>query len=143
MNLRLPSRPEGALTLVEYVGVLVVIGLVTGILTPRVLAALDHARLSQTIQSLKAVRAATLDYAGEPARLGGWRGGWDESATNWADVLLAENLLTDPFAPPIARHSWVQVLTVPPDAEPGNGSAFDLGGTGVCSTPPEDRKSVV
>ena len=127
MKTNLKPRPALAFTLIEMVGVLAVIALLSGILVPKVLAAIDNARIEHTISSLNAVKSATMGYFNKYGRFGEIGGGLlTTSGTNWDRVLVAENFLARPFDSRVGERPQIQVMRITETPSPGVDGCFTL-----------------
>jgi prepilin-type N-terminal cleavage/methylation domain-containing protein len=125
-----------AFTLIEMVGVLSIIAILAALLVPRVMAALNDARLNNVVSSYNAVKSAAITYYGKYGTFANTNGTaltlGSLNATNWdARVLLSEGLLERPFGPRIGDAAYVQVVAAPADgtvAVTGANSAYSLDG---------------
>lgn len=141
-----------AFTLLEVMGVLVVIGVLTALLFPTILGAIRSAAVTQTAASLNSLKAACASHA---AQFGGLAtdgsasppapialDGSDPRAAQFDKVLLWESLLDSPFAPKIGdginspTNIHVQIVSAlsPSTVPTQDNSAYDLDGTGVNET---------
>lgn len=116
--------------MIEMVGVLAIITILASMLIPRILSAIDGARLSAAVASVNTVRAAAMDYFSKYGRFAGTNGvavtapvdDWDIS------VLIPEGLMDTPFETSVAVTNQVRLLaavsaaTVPTESN----SAFNL-----------------
>lgn len=97
MKTQVQSRSRG-FTLIEMVGVLAIIAILAALLIPRIMAALNEARLNNAVLSLNTAKAAAISYFGKYGRFGGV-GGVDDADgdVKWDLVLLQEGLLDKLF----------------------------------------------
>src|SRR6266545_2935776 len=65
---------SSAFTLIEIIGVVAIIAILAGVLTPRVISVIARGKVNATAQSLSSLKTATADYIGKngavPARAG-------------------------------------------------------------------------
>lgn len=103
-------------TLLEVIGVLSVVGILAALLTPKILGAIDDARLASDILSIKNVRSATETYFRRYLTLAAVGGvditSWTNKAyENWdRNVLLREQLLEKAFTSKLATSACVRVV---------------------------------
>lgn len=129
MKLILKPSLAPAFTLIEMVGVLAVIALLGSLLVPKVFAAIENARLNQTVGSLNSLRMASVEYYVAYGRFGGLGGGPLGTATNhWDSVLIAEGRLDAPFDTRMGNNPVVKVVRVPADTRAGANGCFNLSG---------------
>ncbi len=127
-------------TLMEMVGVLAVVGILTTLLVPRIMAAIADADLAADVLSIKSVRSAAEDYFRRYGQFGLVGGAaipasqlnhnayeyWDQK------VLLPEQLLEKPFVSRLANNCYIRVITnYYQTASGGLGSAANPLGTGT------------
>ena len=105
-------------TLMEMVGVLAVVGILTTLLVPRIMAAIADADLAADVLSIKSVRSAAEDYFRRYGQFGLVGGAaipasqlnhnayeyWDQK------VLLPEQLLEKPFVSRLATNCYIRVI---------------------------------
>lgn len=125
MNLNLKTRRSAAFTMVEMVGVLAVIAILASLLTPKIFASINEARLNAAVGSLDAVKAATVSYYSKNGYL---------PTNNAVDmVLVTAEFLERPFQCKVGNGSCVRGV----EGKGGNGSTasgYKMDGTNVVTT---------
>lgn len=97
MKTQVQSRSRG-FTLIEMVGVLAIIAILAALLIPRIMAALNEARLNNAVLSINTAKAAAISYFGKYGRFGGLQGiEVAKEQEKWDATLLQEGLLEKPF----------------------------------------------
>ncbi len=105
-------------TLMEMVGVLAVVGILTTLLVPRIMAAIADADLAADVLSIKSVRSAAEDYFRRYGKFAGVGGAaltsWNNNTSEYWDqkVLLPEQLLEKPFVSRLATNASVRLVTL-------------------------------
>ncbi|MGC8990340.1 MAG: type II secretion system protein [Verrucomicrobiia bacterium] len=97
MKTQVQSKSRG-FTLIEMVGVLAIIAVLSALLVPRIFSAINESRLNGAITSINSAKTAAVAYYGKYGKFGGYNG-VDLASTNadWDLVLLQEGLLEKPF----------------------------------------------
>ncbi|MGC8990339.1 MAG: type II secretion system protein [Verrucomicrobiia bacterium] len=100
------SNRSGGFTLIEMVGVLAIIAILSALLVPRIFSAINESRINGAIVSINSAKSAAVAYYGKYGKFGGY-GGADLTTTNadWDLVLLQEELLEKPFETKISNLS--------------------------------------
>ena len=130
-----------AFTLIEMVGVLTVIGVLVALLVPKIVEAIDSARISNTLLSLQTIKNAVLEHYAKSRSLASSNGTpliVTNSYDNFDAILLAEGLIDKPFASKLAASTLIRLrnvsgLAYTPSAstDPKKGlSTYDLDGDG-------------
>jgi prepilin-type N-terminal cleavage/methylation domain-containing protein len=101
-------------TLIEMVGVLAVIAILAALLVPKIFAAINDSRFSNTVASINSVKAASMTYFGKYSKFGGVAGAavavTDAAPfTTFDNVLIKENMLETPFVTKIGATWTVQL----------------------------------
>jgi len=109
------NRQRMGFTMVEMVGVLAVIAILASMLTPKILSAINDARLNSTVGSLNAVKAATVNYFGKYGNF--------TNTANFDNLLVSLEFLERPFDCRLGSGADVQVVSGPGAA--GAGYKFD------------------
>lgn len=99
-------------TLIEMIGVLAVIGVLAGLLVPRVFSAITQSRVNTAAIGYNSLKAASMTYFGKYGKFAGVAGaaatlpvtGWDSS------VLLPEGLVEKPFDTQLATATTVKLI---------------------------------
>ncbi len=135
---RRPARYLGGsgFTLVEMVGVLAIMAILTSMLLPRVFAVINDARVSSAATALNAVRSASMTYFGRYGRFGDATGSavsdfTSATATAWdREVLLRGGFLDRRFMTRISDSGSVTLTNcLTSSTEPtGVNDAYDLDG---------------
>ena len=135
---RRASRNKGrsGFTLVEMVGVLAIMAILTSMLLPRVFAVINDARVSSAATALNAVRSASMTYFGRYGRFGDATGApvtdlTSTMATAWdREVLLRGGFLDRRFMTRISDSASVTLTNcLTSSTEPtGATDAYDLDG---------------
>ncbi len=123
-------------TLVEMVGVLAIMAILTSMLLPRVFAVINDARVSSAATALNAVRSASMTYFGRYGRFGDATGSavsdfTSTTATAWdREVLLRGGFLDRRFMTRISDSASVTLTNcLTSSTEPtGSNDAYDLDG---------------
>lgn len=117
------------------IGVLAVIGILAGMLLPRILSAISTARVTAAALAYNAVKNASLTYLGKYGKFAGTNGSaltlGAGAATNWdSQVLMYEGLLEKPLGAPIGTNGYVTVVAAAASstAATGTNAAFNLDG---------------
>ena len=97
MKTQVQNRSRG-FTLIEMVGVLAIIAVLSALLVPRIFSAINESRLNGAITSINSAKTAAVAYYGKYGKFGGYNGA-DLTTTNadWDLVLMQEGLLEKPF----------------------------------------------
>lgn len=105
MKTQVQSKSQG-FTLIEMVGVLAIIAVLSALLVPRIFSAINESRLNGAITSINSAKTAAVAYYGKYGKFGGYNG-VDLTTTNadWDLVLLQEGLLEKPFETKISNLS--------------------------------------
>lgn len=118
-------------TLIEMVGVLAVIAILAALLVPKIFAAINDSRFSNTVASLNSVKTASMDYFGK-------KGNFPATDATFDKTLVTENCLERPLACKLAETSanaetlalvTCADLTAVTTAIAANGGAYALDGT--------------
>jgi prepilin-type N-terminal cleavage/methylation domain-containing protein len=89
---------RSAFTLIEMVGVLAVIAILAALLVPKIFAAINDSRFSNTVASINSCKTATMDYFGK-------KGTFGANSTAFDTELVKENCLERPLAVRLAETS--------------------------------------
>lgn len=117
------SRPHGAFTLVEMVGVLAVIAILASMVTAKVFSAINESRLNALVGSVDALKSATVSYYSKTGLL---------VPTNAFDAMLVSGeYLERPFDCKVGTSNYVVCVSGP--AGPGN-TGYKLDGTDAVKT---------
>lgn len=108
------SRRQG-FTMVEMVGVLAVIAVLAAMLTPKILSAVNDARINSTVSSLNAVKGATVNYFSKYGNF--------TNMTSFDNLLVTLEFLERPFDCRVGSGADCQVVSGPGFA--GLGYKFD------------------
>lgn len=100
MKLNQNTRPNRAFTMVEMVGVLAVIAILASLLTPKIFASINEARLNAAVGSLDAVKAATVAFYS--------RNGYLPTNNSVDFVLVTAEFLERPFQCKVGNGSRIQ-----------------------------------
>ena len=114
------NNKNNAFTLIEMVGVLAVIAILAALLVPKIFAAINDSRFSNTVASINSCKTATMDYFGKTGSIP-LDGAFDTT-------LVSSNCLERPLACKIATSSLIQVTNVAKGG-PGTGAAYQLDGS--------------
>ena len=97
------NKKNNAFTLIEMVGVLAVIAILAALLVPKIFAAINDSRFSNTVASINSVKTATMSYFGKV-------GSFPAAGTVTFDTLLVTtNCMERPLACKIATGASAQV----------------------------------
>lgn len=126
----LPSGTSG-FTLVEMVGVLAVIAVLSSFLVPKIFSAINEGRLNSAVASLNSCKSAATVFFGKYGRFGTLGGKAETNALviNWdTEVLMPEGLLEKPFGPRLAETAYIQIIDgVSKDTDPAyDNPAYNL-----------------
>jgi prepilin-type N-terminal cleavage/methylation domain-containing protein len=108
-------RKGRGFTLVEMIGVLAVVAVMSALMIPRVFTIINESRVNATAATIAMTRSAVFAYFGKYGRFAGTNGTalpapGTGSTTNWAtEVLLPEGFLERPFATRIASGARLNV----------------------------------
>ena len=109
-----PETPRrSAFTLVEMVGVLAVIAVLSSFLVPKIFSAINESRLNNAVASLNSAKSASTVYFGKYGRFGTLAGKIETNALviNWdTEVLMPEGLLEKPFGPRLSETAYIQII---------------------------------
>src|SRR3989442_4445240 len=100
MKTTLAPRPKfAAFTLIEMIGVLAVIAILASLLIPKILNAINDAKVNNAVLSCNTIKTAVMEHY---AKFGGFNvttngAGLGPYVTNFSGVLLAEQLVDKPF----------------------------------------------
>lgn len=130
------TRAGSGFTLVEMVGVLAIMAILTSMLLPRVFAVINDARVSSAATALNAVRSAAMTYFGRHGRFGDASGTavtdfTSTTASAWdREVLLRGGFLDRRFMTRISDAASVTLTNcLTGSTEPtGANDAYDLDG---------------
>jgi prepilin-type N-terminal cleavage/methylation domain-containing protein len=115
------NRKNNGFTLIEMVGVLAVIAILAALLVPKIFAAINDSRFSNTVASLNSCKTATMDYFGK-------KGNFPVGAVGaFGTTLLTEGFMERPFSVKIGDSSTVSVLASTADV-PGATHCYSLDG---------------
>jgi prepilin-type N-terminal cleavage/methylation domain-containing protein len=121
--------PQG-FTLIEMVGVLAVIAILAALLVPKIFAAINDSRFSNSVASINSVKTATMDYFGKKGNFGA-----AGVAAAFDTELVKENCLERPLACKVAETSStaevVSVGALAIGALTGGGANYALDGATV------------
>lgn len=122
-------------TLLEMVGVLAIIAVLSGMLLPRIFAAISLARVQTAALGVNSVRSAAMLYFTKYGRLANTNGAGlsfgSLAATNWdTQVLLREGFLEKPLGDALGTDGSVQIVPAlgPSIGASGVNAAFNLDG---------------
>ena len=104
---------RSAFTLVEMVGVLAVIAVLSSFLVPKIFSAINESRLNNAVASINSCKSAATVYFGKYGRFGTLAGKIETNALviNWdTEVLMPEALLDKPFGPRLAETAYIQII---------------------------------
>lgn len=113
------NSKRAGFTLIEMVGVLAVIAILAALLVPKIFAAIEESRYTNTIGSINAVKAATMGYF---SRNGGFT-----ASTTFDTVLIGAGELERPFTSRIGTDHACAAVVASGDATAGLGR-YDLDG---------------
>ena len=121
MKPNIRSSKFDGFTLIEMVGVLAVIAILAALLVPKIFAAINDSRFSNSVASINSTKTATMDYFGKKGNF---------PTTGAFDTLLVtENCLERPLACKVAASSVAEVVDmVAADNPTGLGGAYTLSG---------------
>jgi type II secretory pathway pseudopilin PulG len=138
MKVRSPRRSH-AFTLIETVGALAVIAILSSLLVPTTFQAITNARAASALVDYRSLKTAVVGHYGKFLSLASNNGAGLSVApsapyTNYNGVLLAEGMLEKPFGSKLGTGAMVQLVNISglsastsPD---GSNGAYDLSGTG-------------
>jgi len=116
------NQKRTAFTLIEMVGVLAVIAILMALLVPKIFAAINESRFSNTVASVNAVKAASMSYF---AAVGDFT-----NSSAFDAVLLKGNYLEREFACKVGATNQVRVVTAV-GTTAGTTGVYDLDGEGA------------
>jgi prepilin-type N-terminal cleavage/methylation domain-containing protein len=109
-------------TLVEMIGVLAIIGVLAGLVLPRIFSAVSDARVNAAAVAVQSMKSASLVYFGKYGKFGDLSGNsFTEYATNAAatnfsyEVLLKGRYIEQKFTTPVSDTALVRVRAVSTD----------------------------
>lgn len=116
---------RSAFTLIEMVGVLAVIAILAALLVPKIFAAINDSRFSNSVASINSCKTATMDYFGKKGNFGA-----DAAAMAAFDgELVKENCLERPLACKVATTAVAEVVAITTGPSTGVGGVYTLIGT--------------
>lgn len=133
-----PTGPDG-FALLECIGVLAILAILTAVLAPKVFAAMDNARLGQLPLSLHTIKTAGTEHCARFNSLSSRNGKplyIKQTYDRYDSILVAEGLLDKPFTTRIGTNATIRLVdvsTLKPDSDPFDSNhpgAYDLDGDG-------------
>lgn len=126
-----PSPSRQGFTLVEMVGVLAVIAVLSSFLVPKIFSAINESRVNNAVASLNSAKSASITFFGKYGRFGTLGGKIETNGlvVNWdTEVLMPEGLLEKPFGPRLSETAYIQIIdAVSKDTDPTHlNSAYNL-----------------
>jgi len=126
MNLtsKTPSRRSG-FTLVEMIGVLAVIAILSGLLIPRVFSAISQSRINTAALGANSLKTGAAMYLGKNSSFGA-------ANPNFGALLVSGGYVEAPYSAPIATSTSVAAVAASPASTPVSattGGTYDLLGT--------------
>jgi len=140
------NNRSGGFTLIEMVGVLAIIAILSALLVPRIFSAINESRINGAVVSLNSVKSAAMSYYGKYGKFGGY-GGADLTTTNadWDLILMQEELLDKPFETKLSNLSstnahQIQLVAGLPaaTAATASNSAYNLDNNSTSPNPAND-----
>ena len=114
------NQKRTAFTLIEMVGVLAVIAILMALLVPKIFAAIQDSRISNSVASLNSVKAASMSWFGK-------NGSFPvTTTTNFDMTLIKDGFLERPFTTRIGPTNTMKVV-----AGLGGTAGYKLDGTTV------------
>ncbi len=133
-TLRVSLSGRRGFTLVEMIGVLAVIAVLTGLLIPRVFSAIGQSRINTTALGYNSLKSASLMYFGKYGTFADTNGSASGThSESWDDgVLLAEGLIEKKFETQLATNTHVHLVPCRISATVGAvaDGCYDLAGDG-------------
>ena len=150
----IPSRRrrDSGFTLVELIGVLAIIAVLSAMLVPQVLGIMSRSRVLDTVGSYGSIKAGAITYAAKYGLLGDATGaaldfsGAPPAALNWdGEVLFKLRLIDEPFRSRISTSAAVRVRTTASAATAPDGSnaAYNLLGGALSANQAAGAKNVL
>lgn len=145
-------RPTAGFTLVELVGVLAVIAVLSAMLVPQVLGIMSRSRVLDTVGSYGSIKAGAITYAAKHGLIGDATGAALDvgsappEALNWdGEVLFELRLIDELFRSRISTAASVRVRPTEPatTAPDGSNAAYNLLGTALPANQVSGAKHVV
>jgi len=99
------KREARGFTLIEMVGVLAVIAILAALLVPKIFAAINDSRFSNTVATLNSCKTATMSYFGKAGQF--------PSTNAFDQLLVASDYLERPFATKLGTSGFMQVVVGP------------------------------
>lgn len=152
MNANRHRRPTAGFTLVELIGVLAVIAVLSAMLVPQVLGIMSRSRVLDTVGSYGSIKAGAITYAAKHGLIGDAAGGALDvgsappEALNWdGEVLFKLRLIDELFRSRISTSASVRVRATEPaaTAPDGSNSAYNLLGAAVPANQVSGAKHLV
>jgi prepilin-type N-terminal cleavage/methylation domain-containing protein len=146
-----PPRDSG-FTLVELVGVLAIIAVLSAMLVPQVLGIMSRSRVLDTVGSYGSIKAGSITYAAKHGLIGDAAGAALDVGTsppealNWdAEVLFKLRLIDELFRSRISTAASVRVRATEPSgtAPDGSNAAYNLLGAAMPANQVSGAKHVV
>ncbi len=145
-------RPTAGFTLVELVGVLAVIAVLSAMLVPQVLGIMSRSRVLDTVGSYGSIKAGAITYAAKHGLIGDATGAALDvgsappEALNWdGEVLFKLRLIDELFRSRISTAASVRVRPTEPatTAPDGSNAAYNLLGAALPANQASGAKHVV
>lgn len=128
------NRPrDQGFTMVEMIGVLAVIGILTSLLMPKIMNAINDARINNVVASYNTIKTATTEFFGKFNRFCN-SDGTDITLplTTWDTQLLAGGFIDKKFKVKIGTTATVECIAcLATGSVDGTNAGYDLDGAGV------------